>query len=53
MEVILKNYRIYGQKRFLENVINDGSISRRRMGWIVEGLRTIPITVEKRTFQRQ
>ncbi len=45
MEVILKNYRIYGQKRFFENVINDGLTGGRRMGRIVESLCPICVAV--------
>lgn len=45
MEVILKNYRIYGQKRFFENVINDGLIGCRGMDGTVESLCSICISV--------
>ncbi len=45
MEVILKNYRIYGQKRFFENVINDGFIGCQGMDGIVESLCSIYLAV--------
>lgn len=45
MEVILKNYRIYGQKRFFENIINDGFTGCRGMVGIVESLCSICISV--------
>ena len=45
MEVILKNYRIYGQKRFFENVINDGLTGCRGMDGIFESLCSICIAV--------
>ncbi len=38
MEVILKNYRIYGQKRFFENVIDDRLIGSRGLDGIIESL---------------
>lgn len=45
MEVILKKYRIYGQKRFFENVINDGLIGCRGMDGTVESLCPIYVAV--------
>lgn len=45
MEVIFKNYKIYGQKRFFENVINDGFTGRRGMDGIVESLCPIYVAV--------
>lgn len=45
MEVILKNYRIYGQKRFFEDVINDGLTGSRGMDGIVESLCSIYLAV--------
>ena len=45
MAVILKNYRIYGQKRFFENVINDRLIGRRGMDGTVESLCPIYLAV--------
>lgn len=45
MEVILKNYRIYGQKRFFENVINDGFSGCLGMDGIVESLCPIHVAV--------
>ena len=45
MEVSLKNYRSYGQKRFFENVINDGLTGCRGMDGIVESLCSICIAV--------
>lgn len=45
MEVILKNYKIYGQKKFFENGINDGLTGSRGMDGIVESLCPIYITV--------
>lgn len=43
MEVILKNYRIYGQKGFFENVINGGFIGCRGMDGIIESFCSICI----------
>ena len=45
MEVILKNYKIYGQKRFFENVINDGLTGSWGMDGIVESLCPIYVAV--------
>lgn len=45
MKVILKNYRIYGQKRFFENVINDRLIGSRGLDGIVESLCPIYVAV--------
>lgn len=45
MEVILKNYRIYGQKKFLENGIDDGFTGCRGMDGTVESLCSICISV--------
>ena len=45
MEVILKNYRIYGQKRFFENVINDRLTGSRGLDGIVESLCLIYVAV--------
>ena len=45
MDVIFKNYSIYGQKRFFENVINDGFIVSRGMDGIVESLCSIYLAV--------
>ena len=45
MEVILKNYRIYGQKIYFENVINDRLTGSRGLDGIVESLCPIYVAV--------
>ena len=53
MEIILENYRIYGWKRFLEDVIDNGFAGCRGMVGIVGRQRPIYVSVWKRLFKRE